>query len=112
MDDNISDEYKKDFYSVRNSGFFNNLPAKSEQRKLQTLRDSIVAKRKHPFYNKVKRKIPYVILVPAIFSEFSRLACYRLAGLSFLIPSYDCCLGRVFNALCCHFFNGRNVRSR
>lgn len=37
-------------------------------------------KQKHPFYSKIKSKIPYAILSPFTFSELSRLATYRVAG--------------------------------
>jgi hypothetical protein len=81
-DDDISEDYKKPFYSVRDEGWLDNYPGENEQRKLNTLRDSVIAKCKYPIYSKIKGKIPYAILAPATFAELTRLASYRLAGLS------------------------------
>ena len=81
-DDAISDDYKQGFYSIRDEGFLDNYKGESEQRKLNALRDSIIAKYNHPIYSKIKGKVPYAILAPATFAELSRLAAYRLAGFS------------------------------
>ena len=75
-DDKISEEQKKPFRDLREDPMFED----SEKLKRDRLRDSLIAKTKHPFYSKVKGKIPYAILSPFTFAELTRLASYRVAG--------------------------------
>ena len=37
---------------------------------------------KHPSYSKIKGKVPYTVLSPFTFTELTRLATYRVAGLT------------------------------
>lgn len=85
-DDQISEEQKKPFRSLREDPMFGD----SEKLKSDRLRDSLIAKTKHPFYSKVKGKVPYAILSPFTFAELARLAGYRLAGFTsapFTLPA-------------------------
>lgn len=75
-DDQISEEQKKPFRNLREDPMFGD----SEKLKNDRLRKSMIAKTQHPFYSKIKSKIPYAILSPFTFAELSRLAAYRVAG--------------------------------
>lgn len=77
-DPQISEEQKKPFRNLREDPIF----VDSEELKQERLRNSLIAKTTHPNYSKIKGKIPYVILSPFTFTELSRLAAYRLAGLT------------------------------
>ena len=86
-DDQISEEQKKPFRNLREDPIFGD----SEKLKHDRLRDSLIAKTKHPFYSKIKGKIPYAILSPFTFAELARLASYRVAGFTsapFTIPGF------------------------
>jgi hypothetical protein len=76
--DQISDSLKRPFQELREHPMFSD----SEKVKIDRLCRSLVAKAKHPFYSKVKSKIPYAIMGPFTFSELARLASYRVAGLA------------------------------
>jgi hypothetical protein len=76
--DQISDSLKRPFQELREHPMFSD----SEKVKSDRLCRSLVAKAKHPFYSKVKSKIPYVIMSPFTFSELARLASFRVAGLA------------------------------
>lgn len=85
--DQIAEEQKKPFRSLREDPMFGD----SEKLKNDRLLDSLIAKTKHPVYTKIKGKIPYIILSPFTFSELARLASYRLTGLTsapFTIPAF------------------------
>lgn len=72
----ISEEQKKPFRTLREDPMFGD----SEKLHKDRLQKSLIAKTKHPFYSKIKSKIPYAILSPFTFAELSRLAAYRVAG--------------------------------
>ena len=73
------------------------------------LRDSVIEKCKYPLYNKIKGKLPSAIFAPATFTELNRLAGW-LSSCQFCFSAcYICWVGRVFTALCRHFFDVRNV---
>jgi hypothetical protein len=74
--DRISDWQKASFRKLREDSMFDD----SEQLISDRLCKSLIAKAKHPFYSKVKSKIPYAIMSPFTFSELARLATYRVAG--------------------------------
>ena len=75
-DPRISEEQKKPFHNLREDPMFGD----SEKLKDDRLRKSLIAKTQHPFYSKIKAKIPYAILSPFTFAELARLATYRVAG--------------------------------
>ena len=75
-DPQISEEKKKQFRNLREDPMF----VDSEELKHDRLRRSLIAKTQHPFYSKIKAKIPYAILTPFTFYELARLATYRAAG--------------------------------
>jgi hypothetical protein len=68
----ISEEYKKDFRGILEEGLFSD----SEARKQARLRESLIAKSKHPIYSRLKSKIPYCRLTPFTFNKLTRLANY------------------------------------
>jgi hypothetical protein len=75
-DDRISDVQKRPFQKLREDPMFGD----SEKVINERLRRSLIVKAKHPFYSKIKSKIPYAMLCPFTFSELTRLAAYRVAG--------------------------------
>jgi hypothetical protein len=75
-DERISNALKKPFRKLREDPMFGDSEKVIEDR----LYKSLIAKTKHPFYSKIKGKVPYVILSPFTLSELTRLATYRLAG--------------------------------
>jgi hypothetical protein len=86
-DERISESYKKDFASVRNSPIFPDY----ESIKANKLRNSLIAKSEHSQYSKAKGKLPFLLLSPFTFAELSRLAAFRAAGLtsaSLTIPGF------------------------
>jgi len=76
--DQISDSLKRPFQKLREHPMFSD----SEKVRSDRLCRSLVAKTKHPFYSKIKSKIPYAIMSPFTFSELTRLATFRVAGLA------------------------------
>lgn len=85
-EDQISKAQKEAFYKLREDPMFGD----SEKLHYDRLRKSLIAKTQHPFYSKIKAKIPYAILSPFTFAELSRLAAYRVAGFGsapFTIPA-------------------------
>ena len=85
-DDRISEDQKKPFRNLREDPMFGD----SEKLKSNRLRDSLIAKTKHPVYSQIKGKVPYAILSPFTFAELARLASYRVAGFTsapFTIPA-------------------------
>ena len=86
-DNQIAEEQKKPFRSLREDPIFGD----SEKLQSNRLRDSLIEKSKHPFYSKIKGKVPYAILSPFTFAELARLATYRAAGFTsapFSIPAF------------------------
>lgn len=75
-DNQIGEELKKPFRNLREDPIF----IDSEKLKFDRLRKSLIEKTKHPWYAKIKGKIPYAILSPFTFAELTRLASYRIAG--------------------------------
>jgi hypothetical protein len=75
-DDRISDAQKDPFHKLREDPMFGD----SEKVMSNRLCKSLIAKTKHPFYSRIKSKIPYAIMSPFTFSELTRLATYRVAG--------------------------------
>ena len=73
------------------------------------LHQSLIKKTQHPFYGKVKSKIPYVILISFTFTELFRLTTYRIAGLSSAPFIYDTDFYKVFNTPYCNIFNVGNL---
>ena len=85
-DDQIAEAQKKPLRDLREDQMFDD----SERLKMKRLRDNLVGRTKHPFYSKVKGKLPYAILSPFTFAELARLGIYRLAGYTsapFTIPA-------------------------
>jgi hypothetical protein len=74
--DRISDWQKISFRKLREDPMFGD----SEKVISDRLCKSLIAKAKHPFYSRIKSKIPYVMMSPFTFSELTRLATYRVAG--------------------------------
>ena len=77
-DDQIAYALKRPFQKLREDPMFGD----SEKVMNDRLHKSLVAKTKHLSYSRIKSKIPYVILSPFTFSELTRLATYRVAGLA------------------------------
>ncbi len=77
-DDRISDAQKRPFRELREDPMFGDYKKVMSDR----LYKSLIAKAKHPFYSRIKSKIPYAIMIPFTFSELTRLATYRIAGLA------------------------------
>jgi len=75
-DDRISYALKRPFHKLREDPMFGD----SEKVMNDRLCKSLVAKTKHPFYSRIKSKIPYAVMSPFTFSELARLATYRVAG--------------------------------
>jgi hypothetical protein len=75
-DDRISDMQKTPFHKLREDPMFDDSKKVMNDR----LCKSLIAKTKHPFYSRIKSKIPYAIMSPFTFSELARLATYRVAG--------------------------------
>jgi hypothetical protein len=77
-DDRISNAQKYPFQKLREDPMFGDSGEVVSDR----LCKSLIAKTRHPVYSRIKSKIPYVILSPFTFSELTRLASYRVAGLA------------------------------
>jgi len=77
-DKDISESVKKTFRRLREDSIFTD----SDKLKYERLKNSLIAKARHPRYSKIKGKLPYVILSPFTFAELNRLAGFRMAGFS------------------------------
>lgn len=75
-DDRITEDLKGPFRRLREDPMYGD----SEKLKADKLRASLIAKAQHPFYAKIKGKVPYAILSPFTFAELARLGAYRVAG--------------------------------
>jgi hypothetical protein len=77
-DDRIAYSLKRPFQKLRENPMFDD----SEKVRNDRLCKSLIAKTKHPFYSRIKSKIPYAVMSPFTFSELNRLATFRVAGLA------------------------------
>ena len=75
-DERITEDQKAPFRRLREDPMYGDY----EKLKGDRLRASLIAKSQHPFYVKIKGKVPYAILSTFTFTELARLAAYRAAG--------------------------------